>query len=185
MTDSDEEQALVYRVQGLRDSGAFTDLVLAHQSRIRSFLIRLCKNYDMADDLAQDVFLIAYRRLDTFRGSGSFSGWLFKIAYNCFLEQHRKVLRRQQAAERYSRSYVVHADRYDAISHDQIDLEKAMGQLNIAEAAAITLCHSYGFSHSQAAEILKAPLGTVKSNVHRGKEKLRAILRSVSMENAT
>jgi RNA polymerase sigma-70 factor (ECF subfamily) len=183
--DSDEEQALVYRAQGLRDSGAFAELVLVHQSRIRSFLIRLCKNYDMADDLAQDVFLSAYRRLDTFRGSGSFSGWLFKIAYNCFLEQQRKLLRRQQATERYSQSYVVQADKYDGISLDQIDLEQAMVQLNFAEAAAITLCHSFGFSHSEAAGILKAPLGTVKSNVRRGKEKLRRILRSVSMENAT
>ena len=160
----------------LHDREAFTKLVQIHQGKIRAFLVRLCKQYDMADDLAQDTFLKAYQKIADFKGSGSFSGWLFQIAYNCFLDMRRKTTRRAQVSVEYIAQMALSVDKYDRIATEQMDLEKALAQLKESETAAITLCHSFGFSHQEAADILKCPVGTVKTNINRGKEKLKQSL---------
>ncbi|MDA1370040.1 MAG: RNA polymerase sigma factor [Proteobacteria bacterium] len=160
----------------LHDREAFAKLVQIHQGKIRAFLVRLCKQYDTADDLAQDTFLKAYQKIADFKGSGSFSGWLFQIAFHCFLDMQRKTTRRAQVSAEYIAQMELSADRYDRISTEQMDLEKALAQLKEAETAAITLCHSFGFSHQEAADILKCPVGTVKTNINRGKEKLKQSL---------
>ena len=147
-----------------------------HQGKIRAFLVRLCKNYDLADDIAQETFLNAYRKLGSFQGRGSFQGWLFKIAYNNFLQQARSTKRRADVIDDYGTQLQVLTENYDSITVEQIDLEKALATLNQNEAATITLCHSYGFSHPEVASILKMPLGTVKTNINRGKTRLRKIL---------
>ena len=147
-----------------------------HQGKIRAFLVRLCKNYDLADDIAQDTFLNAFRKLSNYKGDGSFQGWLFRIAYNNFLQHKRSANRRSKVTEEYAKQYLLIADNYESISAEQIDLEKAMATLNRNEVAAITLCHSYGFSHQEVASILKTPLGTIKTNINRGKSKLRKML---------
>ncbi len=161
------------------DNAAFSSLVEMHQGKIRAFLVRLCKSYDLADDLAQETFISAYRRLSTFEGKGSFQGWLFRIAYNCFMQHIRSSKRREEVTDEFSTQYQVleiQEDRYDTLTVQQIDLENAMQQLSDQENASISLCHSYGHSHQEVADILQLPLGTVKSSILRGKEKLRAIL---------
>lgn len=67
-------------------------------------------------------------------------------------------------------------ENYESISSEQIDLERAISQLNEKEAASVTLCHSYRYSHQEVAEILELPVGTVKSNILRGKSKLKIFL---------
>ena len=171
-----DESLLIRRTIRHRDTAAFSALVKMHQGKVRAFLVRLCKQYDVADDLAQETFINAYRKLDTYNGSGSYSGWLFRIAYNCFLQHRRSVSRRLEVTEDYVRQLEVLTDRYDSISTQQMDMEQALAQLNPDETATITLCHSFGFSHREVSEILKMPLGSVKSNISRGKTKLREIL---------
>ncbi|MBT3529571.1 MAG: RNA polymerase sigma factor [Gammaproteobacteria bacterium] len=159
-----------------RDNAAFSSLVELHQGKIRAFLVRLSKSYDLADDLAQETFISAYRRLSTFAGKGSFQGWLFRIAYNCFMQHIRSSKRRTEVTDEFSAQHEILEDNYENLSSQQIDLENAMQQLNEQENASITLCHGYGHSHQEAADILQLPLGTVKSSILRGKEKLREIL---------
>lgn len=170
------ESTLLLRAVARRDNDAFSALVRMHQGKIRSYLLRLCKNYDLADDMAQETFLTAFRKLQSYKGEGNFSGWLFRIAHNCFLQHIRKSKRRIEITDQYGTQQELQTDQYDSISTEQMDLEQALTQLNSDETAAITLCHSYGFSHQEAAGILDIPLGSVKSNISRGKVKLKAIL---------
>ena len=148
-----------------------------HQGKIRSFLVRLCKQHDIADDLAQETFITAFRKLQSYQGTGSFSGWLFRIAYNCFLQHCRSLNRRTEITEEYIKQIEVLTDSYDSISSEQIDMEQAIAQLKQDEIAAISLCHSFGYSHQEVSDILKMPLGTVKSNISRGKTRLRKLLK--------
>jgi len=151
---------------------AFTRLVREHQSKVRGFLRRLTRgDAALADDLAQETFLEAHRKLAQFRGDGSFASWLCGIAWSRFLMERRK--RREEPLDQ--------AD--DAASQDprpglqaKLDLERAMARLSAEERAALTLCCAFGHSHGEAADILRLPLGTVKSHVLRGREKLKAML---------
>lgn len=182
------ERSLILRTLTHHDNDAFSSLVKKHQSKIRAFLFRLCKQYDVADDLAQETFITAFRKLDTYKGTGDFCGWLFRIAYNNFLLHCRSVNRRTEVTADFIKQSEVLAERYESISSEQIDLEQAMSQLNSDEIASISLCHSFGYSHQEVSNILKMPLGTVKSNINRGKTKLRKILNSeaqqISLESA-
>jgi len=147
-----------------------------HQAKIRSYLLRLCRNYDLADDIAQETFLTAFHKLNSYKGEGNFSGWLFRIAHNCFLQHLRKTKRRAEITDQYGSQQELQNEQYESISTEQMDLEQAIAQLNPDETATITLCHSYGFSHREVSDILDMPLGSVKSNISRGKSKLREIL---------
>lgn len=149
-----------------------------HQGRLRAFLVRLTKRYDLADDLAQETFVIAYNKLTQFSGQGSFSGWLFRIAYNAFLDHQRKESRRTEVTDQFSTEFKILEDKYESISSDQLDLERAMSQLRSEEIAALSLCFSYGMSHSEAAKTLSMPVGSVKTHINRGKHKLRQLLQT-------
>lgn len=175
-----EENTLILRSLTRRDNEAFSALVRMQQGRIRAYLVRLCKNYDLADDLAQDTFLTAFRKLESFQGTGNFSGWLFSIAHNCFLQHLRKTKRRREITEQYSVQQEVLTEKYEVLSTEQMDMEQALTQLNPDETATITLCHSFGFSHQEVSDILEMPLGSVKSNISRGKTKLKDILTKTS-----
>lgn len=148
-------------------------------------MLRLCRQPAVADDLAQDTFLIAYQKLNTYQGSGDFGAWLCSIAYRCFLQYYRKQRRQREVQQQLANNVMVESDYYESMTAAQRDLEQAFQQLSEAEAAAITLCHSYGYSHSEIAAILELPLGTIKSHITRGKEKLRQILQSVVMSTSS
>lgn len=85
---SDEE--LVARAVAARDQAAFGELVRRHQSRVRNWLRQLTRNAATADDIAQEAFIKAWNKLDSFSGQGRFAAWLMKIAYTEFLMSDRK-----------------------------------------------------------------------------------------------
>src|SRR5213594_404523 len=83
---------LIARVVVDDDRNAFSELVRRHQSAVRTTLRRLTAgNHALADDLAQETFLLAYRNLKSFRQEAKFSTWLYRIAYNAFLADLRKT----------------------------------------------------------------------------------------------
>ena len=86
------DQQLIARIVVSDDRHAFTELVRRHQSAVRSTLRKLAGgNAALADDLAQETFLLAYRNLKAFRQDAKFSTWLYRIAYNVFLGDARKI----------------------------------------------------------------------------------------------
>ena len=169
MNDSD----LVARAMA-GDGAAFGALVRQHQSMLRGFLRRLARgDHALADDLAQETFLEAWRKLTQFRGDGSFAGWLTRIAWSRFLMAMRARKTPDENAE--------HSEPgAESGSDARLDLEKAIAKLSAAERAALTLCYALEYSHDEASEILDMPLGTLKSHVLRGREKLRALLEAAS-----
>lgn len=147
------------------DSAAFALLVRLHQSGLRGFLRRLTRNdSSLADDIAQETFLEAWRKLSHYRGEGSFAGWLNRIAWTRFLMDARKR-KPELLGDLPEQSIETSPDV-------KLDLESAMRKLSAHERAALTLCYALGHSHEEAASILGLPLGTVKSHVARGRDKL-------------
>jgi RNA polymerase sigma-70 factor (ECF subfamily) len=154
------------------DAAAFARLVGLTQGRLRGFLLRLVRgDHALADDLAQETFLDAWRKLAQFRGTGRFSGWLYRIAWSRFLMHARTRRPECEALDE-----TMPAPDSGLPPGERLDLEKAMAQISSAERAALTLCCALDFSHGEAADILGLPLGTVKSHIARGRDKLRALL---------
>ncbi len=165
---------LVARVLVDDDHHAFAELVRNHQSAVRGLLRQLTRSdLALADDLAQETFLRAYKNIRSFRGEAKFSTWLYRIAYNCFREEARKrkelvgIDETQLAAEEDPQTVD------PALKHD---LMHALQLLPLHERSAILLCCQNGLSHDEAARVLDIPLGTVKTNVLRGREKLKKTL---------
>lgn len=172
MTEADAEPALVaYARAGSAD--AFGRLVQMHQQALRAFLRRLCGNTADADDLAQETFVFAWEHISRFDPARPFRPWLFGIAWRKFRERKRSFLR---LIRRETRATETAVTAYQPDPGLKLDLEKATAALPAEQRAAILLCLGYEFSHTEAAEALALPLGTVKSHVARGREKLIAAL---------
>ena len=170
LTDAD----LVARVLVDDDQHAFGELVRRHQSSVRGLLRQLTRaDVALADDLAQQAFLRAYKNIRSFRGEARFSTWLYRIAYNCFREdaRRRKELVGIDEEQLQTRHDPQVAD--PALRHD---LMRALNLLPLNERSAVLLCCQNGLSHDEAARVLDIPLGTVKTNVLRGREKLKRML---------
>jgi RNA polymerase sigma-70 factor (ECF subfamily) len=158
------------------DQEAFAELVRRYQSPLRAWLRRLAGGDEArADDLAQETFLRAYRRLGSFRGEGKFSAWLFAIAYNEFRNEIRRERGFVQLSDEVAEALIAPESGMPA-SDALADLDAGMRLLTVEQRAAITLCYQQGMTHEEAAAILKCPLGTLKTNIRRGKERLRRYL---------
>jgi RNA polymerase sigma-70 factor (ECF subfamily) len=168
VTPSDAE--LVTRVLSGDDRRAFAELVRRHQSMVRGLLRRLASgDAALADDLAQDTFLRAYRALGSWRGGARFSTWLCAIAYRAWATSARRSPAPVPPEPEPRRAA---AD----LSIDRHDLSRALASLRGEEREALALAYGQELTHEEAAEILHCPVGTLKTHVLRGKEKLRRLL---------
>jgi RNA polymerase sigma factor, sigma-70 family len=166
---------LIRRTLHRDDRAAFGELVLRHQSAVRNFLRHLTRgDTALADDLAQDTFVSAYRNLAHFQHTAAFSTWLLGIAHNHW----RNARRRQRDLEPIDSHHFDDSIPTVARSDLQHDLASALQQLTSDEQLAIHLGFHQGLSHSEIAALLAWPLGTVKTHLARGKEKLRHLLAS-------
>jgi RNA polymerase sigma factor (sigma-70 family) len=168
------------------DRHAFAELVRRHQSAVRACLRKLTAgNHALADDLAQETFVLAWRHLKSFRQEARFSTWLYRIATNCWLADARK--RKEELLGDRDATLAADADDDappDAASHGdharavslKMDLERAMAVLSEGERAAIVQCYHNDLTHEEAAYVLDCPVGTVKTHVLRAKQKLKLAL---------
>jgi len=168
---------LIARAVVQDDRHAFGELVRRHQSAVRSTLRRLTAgNIAQADDLAQETFLLAYRNLKSFRQEAKFSTWLYRIAYNVFLADARKIKELPMPEDAGDETLAVPDTATPASMSRQaalsIDLERAM----LVLSAAIVQCYHNDLSHEEAAQVLGCPVGTVKTHILRAKQKLKARL---------
>ena len=170
LTDVD----LIARVLADDDQHAYGELVRRHQSSVRGLLRQLTRgDMALADDLAQDAFIRAYKNIRSFRGEAKFSTWLYRIAYNVFRENARKRKELVGIDQEQLQAEVDPQTTDPALHHD---LMNALANLPLHERTAVTLCCQNGLSHDEAARVLDIPLGTVKTNVLRGREKLKKML---------
>lgn len=172
------DQALVARVRLGNDPRAFEQLVRRHQGMVRAQLRRLCHDdHAAADDLAQEAFLLAWRKLGQFRGDARFSTWIYRIAYTCFLQACRKKSWLPGAGDDSGTVLLPSpASAIDRHMDLQMDLDRAMQRLSVAEQTVLLHCVQLGLSHEEAADVLAMPLGTVKTHALRGKAKLKVWL---------
>lgn len=168
------EAALIVAAQA-KDQAAFGELVKRRQGWARALLRRMCNSHAEADDLAQEAFIKAWDRLRDLETPAAFPGWFRRIAVTTFL----MAKRRQKAVFEVIDDASPIADETstpEAAAGAKIDLEKALARLSDAERLCVTLNHGEGLSHSEIVDITGLPLGTVKSHVLRGTEKLRRLL---------
>ena len=160
-TGNDEDLALCARA-ARGDQAAFAMLVAKHERPLRSFLARMT-SADVADDVAQEAFLKAWRFVSSYDGRARFSTWLTRIAWRCLLDEAHKARRAE-------------ADAAPAQSTDSEQgslVADMLSRLSESERAALILCDGHGWSHSEAAELLGMPLGSLKTVVARAKSKCR------------
>jgi len=174
---SPSDAQLILAILEREDRRAFGLLVERHQSQVRTVLRRLTKgDAALADDLAQETFVLAWRNLRKFRFEAKFSTWLYRIAFNTWQSEARKkhevLLDVDDDAPPSGLEMTTQMP--DVVA--RVDLERAMAVLSDGERAAITACFYADLSHEEAAEALGMPLGTVKTHILRARAKLKARL---------
>lgn len=167
------------------DTDAFAELYRAHRNLVHRLLWRLCHDVSRAEDLTQDTFLQAFRKLSHFRGEARFSSWLGRIAYNLFYMD----VRRQNRLPEFAPLEIPASDGAllsPAVSQRDLILEGAIDRA-VLFPAIVSLPPSYrrvfelkeveGLEHHEVAARLGCSVGTSKSQLHKAKVKLRKILR--------
>jgi RNA polymerase sigma factor (sigma-70 family) len=169
MEANDEKRLIASARKG--DSRAFAALVDMNQQAVRGFLRRFTGDWADADDLSQEAFVIAWSRLARFEGRSTFRSWVSGIGYRLARDARRAHGRARARDTEWST--MQHDEQGGgAPIEDQIAVARAMATLPDDQRAAVALCLAEGFSHTEAAAILNQPLGTVKSHVTRGRDKL-------------
>jgi RNA polymerase sigma-70 factor (ECF subfamily) len=178
MEESDE-QTLVERCRSGSDD-AFRELVDRYKNLVYGVILRTVADRSRADDLAQEVFLRVHRGLPAFRGESSLSTWLFRITRNVCAEvrDQRQFERSLDAVDDNRRPLVSPgaADRAFADMELRDRLDKALAQLPPAARFLVSAHYLGGQKYEDLAQALDLPIGTVKTHLHRAKQRLRALL---------
>ena len=151
----------------------FTAHIAREQEALRGFLLALCcGNKDDADDLAQDTLVKAYLSLTGYKDKGRFRSWLFKIANNTFLNH----MARGRATDSIDEARTLVSNTAADATYAHQDLYLALQSLPPKERSAITLYYLNGYSIKDIAKITDASEGAVKTQLSRGRDKLKAKL---------
>jgi len=156
-----------------QDTAAYGELIRRHQSQVRNFLRKLAADPVEADDLSQEAFLHAWDKLQTFSGRGSFIGWLLKVAYTTFLQSKRKSKRYSEVLDEVGHVAEQQSRSYTQDDNEVSDLDKLLAVLTEEERAIMVMSYACGLSHREIGDATGLPVGTVKSIIFRGKEKIR------------
>jgi RNA polymerase sigma-70 factor, ECF subfamily len=162
------------------DVGAFEELYRQHAGRLYNLAYRMSGGGAEADDLLQEIFLLAHRKLDSFKGQSSLGTWLYRLAMNLCLDHLRS--RQAKTADLTDSLEDGAGDarqpRYvpGELNPTRLDLERAIARLPAGCREAFLLHDVEGFEHHEIAEMLGIAEGTSKSQVHKARMKIRASL---------
>ena len=162
------------------DLGAFEEVYRTHSRRLYGVAVRMLGNPADAEDMLQEIFLAAHRKLESFRGESALGTWLYRLAVNLCLDYLRSRTGRAihmtdalddepALTDAGSRGL---ADR--AVT--RMDLERAMAQLPEGCRTAFVLHDVQGLEHREVGEIMGIAEGTSKSQVHKARMRLRTLL---------
>lgn len=178
------EQELIKAAQR-GDDIAFEELVRQYEKQVYHLALRMCGHQEDALEIAQETFLSAWRGLKFFRGNATFSTWLYRLTTNAAIDYLRRQ-KRQQALEGASlddeESYLEPLDPtptpHQALEQKELStqLQEGLMELSDQHRQVLLLRELQGLSYEEIAEELELDLGTVKSRIARGREKLRKIL---------
>ena len=176
--DSLPDSVLITRALESQDQQAYTELVNRHQSKLRYSMRQLTNwNEALADDLVQEAFIQAFKKLTSFRGDSKFSSWLYRIGYNVFLQQARKKVLLVDSIDAHP---VEEIPQNEADPNDDGELHKKLASL-LAKLEPERRSVLHLFLHRQntqqeIATIMGIPLGTVKTHINRGRAGLQDAL---------
>jgi RNA polymerase sigma-70 factor, ECF subfamily len=174
---SQADESVVIALACTKDSQAFAEIVRRCQNRIRNFMHRLCNRPDLADDLAQQVFLKLWKSIHQLKAPGAFYGWLHKIMISIWLEDLR---RNKLDVLELGEDLLLEARR--EAPGERVDLDAALAQLPPTMRLCIVMAYSDGLSHQEISDATSIPLGTVKTSISRGVAKLRELLSDYGKE---
>ncbi len=165
------------------DPDAFASLFNAHKTKIYSLCLRMTSNTAEAEDLTQDAFLQAFRKLATFRGDSALSTWLYRVAVNTVLMHMRKkglrVMSLDQPLEEPDGTLKREQGKLDdrlSGSVDRIALTRAMKELPAGYRTIFVLHEVKGYEHHEIARLLHCSVGNSKSQLHKAKTRMRELL---------
>jgi len=163
------------------ETDAFEILVQRHQKTIFNLIYRMLGDYDDAAEVAQEVFLSAYRSIAQFRGDANFSTWLYRIAINHASTRRRSLANASQRSMALGARDPVddrHPDPMDAVMQKEIQqrVQAALNCLSPDDATLILLRDMQDVPYEEVAKMLHLPLGTVKSRLYRARQTLKAKL---------
>jgi RNA polymerase sigma-70 factor (ECF subfamily) len=162
------------------DTAAFEELYRAHAGRLYNLVYRMAGSAHEAEDLLQDVFLQAHRKLGSFKGESSLGTWLYRLAVNLCLDflrgRQARMSRSSDSLDADGASEPVAAAPAVPTAISRLDLERAIARLPDGCRAAFILHDVEGFEHNEVAKLLGVSEGTSKSQVHKARMKLRAML---------
>ena len=175
------------------DVNAFNELVLLYQQTTYALVFRMLGDRDVAADVTQDVFIAAFRNIQSFRSGSSFRAWLLRIASNAACDHWRRIQRHP------TESLDAHADDDESHAASMLNSLAAVGQdvnpeeyllnrelqeliqrglheLPLEQRLAVVLCDIQGLSYEEIAATTQVTLGTVRSRIARGRARLRDYL---------
>ncbi len=165
-----EPEPEVIRAAQRGDLGAFEEIVRRYQADLWRLALHLTHNETSAHDVTQEAFVRAYRFLSRYRGDSRFSTWLVSITRNCALDEIRKGERHRRITARLEAEPVAAKElREEGLG---MEVREALALLPLELREPIVLIDVLGTSYREVAAIVGAPVGTVKSRVHRGREQL-------------
>ena len=177
-----DERELIEKA-GRGDAYAFEQLMAAHESKMYAVALRMCGNREDAQDCLQEAMLRVYRALAGFKGQSSFSTWVYRITMNsCLDELRRRKSRTATSLDAMLENGFAPSDEGDTPEQSSLRseqrraLEKAIAGRPEDMRAAIVLRDVQDCSYDEIADALDANVGTIKSRISRGREKLRAVL---------
>lgn len=176
---SSSPEALIVGLARTGDREAFGELVRRRQSWIRNLMRRLCHDPVLADDLAQQVFLRAWKDIRKLREPAKFAGWLKQLAVNTWRQHARRNDPLKFADDEpgeQANPATAGASSPASTSGIAVDLDRALSKLEGKQKLCVVLSYAEGMSHGEISELTGLPLGTVKSHVRRGAAKLQSLL---------
>ena len=185
-TDVSDQQVVVFAQEGRED--AYRELIRRYERPVYSLIYRMVRDNETSEDLAQETFIKVLNNINRYRPEFKFSSWLFKIANNITIDH----LRRRQldtisiegapdavTGERMRATAVAVASGGESPLEELesrelgASIEEAIAKLRPEYRACIILRHVEDYSYDEIAEIVKLPLGTVKTYIHRARQELR------------
>ncbi len=171
----DNEGQLITRSQN-GDRTAYEILYRANVGKVYALCLRMCGQKELAEDLAQESFIRAWQKLDSFRGDSQFSSWLYRLTSNVVIGHLRSASKWQleQYDENTHERVLQDSGKHEVIHAHQADIERVL--LSLPDKARVVLImHDYlGYKHTEISDITGMAVGTSKTHLHRAKATLKA-----------
>jgi RNA polymerase sigma-70 factor (ECF subfamily) len=189
----DDRELVAFAVDG-RES-AFREILTRYERPVFSLVYRMVRDRSLAEDLAQEAFIKAFKAIDRYDPKYKFSSWIFKIANNLTIDHLRKRKldtvsidgspHATDAEQRAQTRLVIESTDEDPLEYVQnrelgSQIERAIGLLRPEYKTAVLLRHVEGYAYEEIADIMEVPLGTVKTYLHRARKELKDCLGEVT-----